>query len=204
MENNVHVSGFSSTSTGFQNFSVNTDPQRFKGIQIDNFVSDKNNRKTFWYYKILAWNFSFEKVLKIQYIKYSLRIGDIIDWTTKKTGIKSLIVKLTNGNCGCEERRIKFNKWFFIPFIKFSLDKLSYADQIELDAYKLQKQHEKYVEQKPKFKEEKFKKIIAEQITNKKPGHAEFDWGKTPNPQQKPKTGCGCGAKKLTKLKNNV
>jgi hypothetical protein len=204
MENNVYVSGFSNTSTGFQNFSVNTDPRRFKGIQIDNFLRDKQNQKNFLLYKIISWHFSFEKVFKIEYIKLSLHIGDIIDFITKITGIKKLIIKLTNGNCGCEQRRIKFNKWFFIPLLKIKLDKLSYADQIELDSNKLRIQYSKELYQPQEHKKEKFKKIIEEQIKDKPQGHAAFDWKQTKNTEAKPKKGCGCAAKKLTKLKRVV
>lgn len=204
MENNVFMSGFSSTSTGFQSFSVNTDPQRFKGIQVDQYIKEKNYINRLFYHKILSWHFSFEKALNIKYVKYSLHVGDIIDFITRHTGIKKLIVKLTNGNCGCEARRIKFNKWFFIPFFKIEITNLSYADKIELDTKKVYEQYNKYWEQKPQINNSKYERIFKEQIENKKRGHAAIDHRPPDFVGGKPKKDCGCAAKKLTKLKNNV
>jgi len=60
------------------------------------------------YNKII--DFEFKKVLLLK--KHYVGLGDVIDWITKITKIKNLIIYLTRGNCGCEARRIKFNKWF--------------------------------------------------------------------------------------------
>jgi hypothetical protein len=74
------------------------------------------------------------KISKLFYIqKIYIGLGDMIDFFTKKLYIKNLIVYLTNGNCGCEERRIKFNKWVKIPFIKFGLRELYAADLVRLE-----------------------------------------------------------------------
>lgn len=56
-------------------------------------------------------------------------LGDIIDFFTKKLYIKNLIMFLTNGNCGCEERRKKFNKFLKIPyFVKIKQRRLFFED----------------------------------------------------------------------------
>ena len=79
---------------------------------------------------------TYNKLLKIEYIKlfyikkYEIGLGDIIDFFTKKLYIKNLIMYLTNGNCGCEERRKKFNKWIQIPYwFKFGSRKGYYEDE---------------------------------------------------------------------------
>jgi hypothetical protein len=73
-------------------------------------------------------------ISKLFYIqKKYIGLGDIIDFFTKKLYIKDLIVYLTNGNCGCEARRVKFNKWFKIPYIKFVVRELYAKDLIKLE-----------------------------------------------------------------------
>lgn len=67
------------------------------------------------YNKIIS--LEFKKVLMIR--KHQIGFGDIIDWITTITKIKNLIIYLTKGNCGCEQRRIKFNRWF--KFYWFSI-----------------------------------------------------------------------------------
>ena len=47
----------------------------------------------------------------------TIGLGDIVDFITKYTGIKYLIIKATKGNCGCEARRKKFNQYVSIPYI---------------------------------------------------------------------------------------
>jgi hypothetical protein len=53
-------------------------------------------------------------------LKFGIRqkpFGDMIDFITRKTGIKWLITKLFK-ECGCEKRRQYFNKWnLYIPFL---------------------------------------------------------------------------------------
>lgn len=73
-------------------------------------------------------------ISKLFYVKKNyIGLGDIIDFFTKKLYIKDLIVYLTNGNCGCEARRIKFNKWVKIPYIKFAVRDLYAKDLIKLE-----------------------------------------------------------------------
>lgn len=53
---------------------------------------------------------NFKKVIQYRY----LGLGDIIDFFTRYSGLKMLIMWITDGKCGCEERRKKFNKFFSI------------------------------------------------------------------------------------------
>jgi len=41
-------------------------------------------------------------------------IGDLVEEVTKRTGIKSLVEKVTGKDCGCAARRDKLNK--LVPF----------------------------------------------------------------------------------------
>jgi hypothetical protein len=66
-------------------------------------------------------NIIYSKKIHIKFLKSlvvfkkEIGVGDIVDFITTYTGIKWLIIKLTKGNCGCEKRRILFNKWLTIP-----------------------------------------------------------------------------------------
>lgn len=51
-------------------------------------------------------------------------LGDVVDFITKYTGIKYLIIKITKGKCGCEARRKKFNEYMSIPYITIGLQPL--------------------------------------------------------------------------------
>jgi hypothetical protein len=104
-----------------------------KLIDKEKYQNDIEEQKNYLYYKVINLNFKFEKVFKIKLNFVSLHIGDIIDYITKKTGIKKLVIKLTNGNCGCEARRVKFNKWFKIPVLLIKFDKLSYKNKIDIE-----------------------------------------------------------------------
>lgn len=39
-------------------------------------------------------------------------LGDTINKVTSATGIKTIVKKATNGNCGCEKGRKKLNELF--------------------------------------------------------------------------------------------
>lgn len=39
-------------------------------------------------------------------------LGDTVDKITTATGIKTIVKRVTNGNCGCEDRRKKLNDLF--------------------------------------------------------------------------------------------
>jgi hypothetical protein len=41
-------------------------------------------------------------------------LGDLVEEVTKRTGIKSLVEKVTGKDCGCAGRRDKLNK--LVPF----------------------------------------------------------------------------------------
>ena len=41
-------------------------------------------------------------------------LGDLVEEVTKRTGIKSLVEKVTGKDCGCGKRRDKLNK--LVPF----------------------------------------------------------------------------------------
>ena len=41
-------------------------------------------------------------------------LGDLVEEVTKRTGIKSLVEKVTGKDCGCDKRRDKLNK--LVPF----------------------------------------------------------------------------------------
>jgi hypothetical protein len=62
------------------------------------------------------YNFPID-IQKLIYINiFYIGLGDIVDFFTKKLYIKNLIMYLTNGNCGCEKRRILFNKIIKFPY----------------------------------------------------------------------------------------
>ena len=57
------------------------------------------------YYKIT-------KIDKKEMAEESKGLGDSIEKITKATGIKNLVEKITNGDCGCDKRKEKLNKKF--------------------------------------------------------------------------------------------
>lgn len=87
----------------------------------------KNNLEYGIYNKIIEINFNKLFMVKLNYIG----LGDVIDFITTITGIKKLIIYLTNGNCGCEKRRVKFNKWFQFYYLTFGFRKL-YIDDSDM------------------------------------------------------------------------
>jgi hypothetical protein len=48
--------------------------------------------------------------------KTSIGLGDSIEKITEATGIKKVVKFLFGEDCGCEERKVKLNKWK--PYIK--------------------------------------------------------------------------------------
>ena len=161
-------------------------------------------KKQFIFYK--TYNFEFKKALTLHFKTVSLHIGDIIDFITRHTGIKKLIIWLTKGNCGCEARRVKFNEWFKIkvPILKFR--KLSYSDIIDIkrnENIKIQKnlfdEYKLFNENKSKKELEKQK--IFEQLYNNPAGGSVNNDTKAPEPKKK---GCGGGAKKQLTKKVNI
>ena len=195
-QDNVFVSN--TMYTNYNNATLSIDPTvvNEKLIDKEKYQNDIEEQKKYLCYKVINLNFKFQKVFKIKLNFVSLHIGDIIDYITKKTGIKKLIIKLTNGNCGCEARRIKFNKWFQIPILSFKFDKLNFKNKT--DIVTAEEFKEDNIKQKQIKNEEMIEQIKLNMInkhygvennsyvhntsnataTNKKPG------------------GCGCGANK--------
>jgi hypothetical protein len=131
------------------------------------------------------------KITKLFFIKkYKLGIGDIIDFFTKTFYIKNLIVYLTNGNCGCEERRIKFNK-YYIPWYTFKIREMYFQDEDNLNTLKnIKKMNIKlneYKERKTIKRPPPIKHNIQENITTQQ----EIKNQKPIDPI-KVKKSCGC------------
>lgn len=93
--------------------------------QINRINNENKKLKPFFKKNIVI---KFNK--SIQLYKKSIGLGDIVDFITKITGIKKLIIKLTKGNCGCEKRRKLFNSWLTIPYIV-----VSFGDVYKEDFY---------------------------------------------------------------------
>lgn len=108
---NLFDAYFTFNSTGSVNNSTN-----FKAYLDDQGnVIDKSRLEYGVYNKAIEIKFS-----KLFYIKkHQIGFGDIIDFITEKIKIKDLIIYLTKGNCGCEKRRILFNK--LLKFTWFSI-----------------------------------------------------------------------------------
>jgi hypothetical protein len=133
------------------------------------------------------------RIEKLLYIKIKkIGFGDIIDFFTKKTGLKSLIVFLTDGNCGCEERRVKFNK-FKIPYWVSIKTRPLY----DTDHYVLKRNKNLLFKQ---LKE----KITTPVLANNAVEQQTKQVGK-PVTKEEIKRSCGCGkTKSLTKSQNVV
>jgi hypothetical protein len=145
------------------------------------------------YNKII--NFQFKKLLMIK--KNKIGLGDVIDWITTVTKIKNFIIYITKGNCGCEERRIKFNKWF-----KFYWFSLKFRDIYANDYYIVPKQ--KIMLKKAVFSNRKKKdNSAAMEMLNfatpsiiTPPIKSIDEITKAKQNYLKVKKPCGCGAKK--------
>lgn len=156
----------------------------------------------------------YNKIIRIEYGKFwyitknYIGLGDIIDFFTKTFYIKQFLVWITNGNCGCETRRILFNKWVQIPYFKLNSRPL-YADDddILLELKLARKKKIKFVSLDKKKSE--IKKFIGysdtirqnmEQEKEKNINVVESTKQNLPKPQPvKPeniKGGCGCSKNK--------
>lgn len=167
-------------------------------IDKTKYEHSKLNKKNYLYYKPI--NFEFKKSLVLYFQKYSLHIGDLIDIITRYTGIKKLVIRLTNGNCGCEARRKKFNEIFFVklPIIKFI--SLSYSDMVDVALNNANKRHEQLIKNMNVKKEEELNRDqLKEQIFKNLYGNISNNpQSAIPKPPEQPKKGCGCGAKNKT------
>lgn len=181
--NNAFVSRTSYSSDGANNFSHPTQ-DKVNGINLSEFSKVDPEERDILYKKHININFSFKKsfIVKKEYIGS----GDIIDFITSITGIKKFIIWWTNGNCGCEARRKKFNSVLTFVYFKLSLKDTSYRDEI-VENFKLtrKKQIEKELSGNNLQLEEKYAKAYAERV-NVKP----------PSAVRSPSKGCGCSAKR--------
>lgn len=178
-------------------------------IEKNKYEESINYTKQFLFYKV--FDLQFQKALTFKFEIVSLHVGDIIDFITKTTGIKKLIVWLTKGNCGCEARRIKFNEWFKIklPILKFQ--PLMYSDIVNLKRHKnIKLQENKFKEyhqlNSNKTQKEIEKQKIFEQLygssTYSSVSQTPEQAANNPKSSTNKKQGCGCEAKK--QLKKNV
>lgn len=129
------------------------------------------------YNKIVSLNYHKLFFVKIKKIGF----GDIIDFITSYSGLKSLIVYITKGNCGCEARRIKFNKikipyWFTIKS----------RELYDID-YKILSKNKNILFSKLEEKKENNQEITIN-VENK---------NNKPITTDKIKKSCGCGKKKI-------
>lgn len=145
-------------------------------------ILNKNNIEYGVYNKIL--DFEFKKVLMIK--KHSIGLGDIVDWLTKITKIKDLIIYLTKGNCGCEQRRILFNKW-----VRFNWFSVKFREIYAADSYIIKYQKHLLKEIIPiEMSENQKMNNIKNKILTHNPSYNLPDSSDPPI-----KRSCGCGAK---------
>lgn len=131
-------------------------------------------------------NFVYKKTISIQFyktfgiIKKQIGFGDIIEFITKYTGIKYLIIKITKGNCGCERRRKKFNNILQIPYYVLYFED-SFVDDLNLNKFK-----------------NIFKNIFKKKniVTSKDAVWVENLKKEKIKKAEGPKKPCGCGATK--------
>jgi hypothetical protein len=199
-QDNVFVSNTMYTNYNSRTLAIDANTGAQNVIDSVKYFNNKKEENEYIYYKVINLNFKFQKVFKIKLNFVSLHIGDIIDYITKKTGIKKLIIKLTNGNCGCEARRVKFNKWFKIPILLFKFDKLSYKNKIDIESQEKTEQ-DIIDKQDAKRKEEEIIENVKLNMINKKfEKDVEYNNIHAMNPESsstnKKPGGCGCGAKK--------
>jgi hypothetical protein len=182
--NSAFVSGTSYSSDGFSNFS-HPSKEQVNGIHLSEFSKTDPEEKDIFYKKHININFSFKKsfIVKKKYIGS----GDIVDFFTHITGIKKFIIWLTNGKCGCEARRKKFNSILTFVYFKIYLTDISYRDEF-IENFKIarKKQVKEETSTNNLELEEKHAKAYAERI-NVSP----------PNKPRTPSKGCGCSAKKV-------
>jgi hypothetical protein len=146
-------------------------------LDNDGKIINRNKIEYGVYNKII--DLEFKKVLFIK--KHYIGLGDIIDWITRLTRIKDLIIYLTKGNCGCEARRVKFNKWF--KFYWFSIK----FREIYADDYNIIPKHKKLiqnivpVQEPPKERQQEHRKVTVIE---------------KPVTEAQVKKSCNCGARR--------
>ena len=201
-QDNVFVSNTMYTNYNSKTLGIDANTGTQNVIDSVKYFNNKKEENEYIYYKVI--NFKFQKVFKIKLNFVSLHIGDIIDYITKKTGIKKLVIKLTNGNCGCEARRVKFNKWFKIPVLLIKFDQLSYKNKIDIEKQEETEQDIIDKENAQRREEEIIENVKLKMINKKFEKDVEYNNIHAMNPgsssTNKKSGGCGCGAnKQLTK-----
>lgn len=151
----------------------------------------KNDLEYGIYNKIIEINFNKLFMVKLNYIG----LGDVIDFITTITGIKKLIIFLTKGNCGCEKRRIKFNKWFKFYYLTFGFRKLYMDDSAILKNSNFINPN-KIKNQKNKILNEikKFDMIENNEPTTTTPSRTKIE--KKPLTTNQVRKSCNCSKKK--------
>lgn len=145
-------------------------------------ILNKHNIEYGIYNKII--NLEFKKVLMIQ--KHAIGLGDIIEWITKITKIKNLIIYITKGNCGCEKRRTILNKW-----IKFYWFSVKFREIYASDSYVIKNQKNLLKEIIPIGISEKENINFIKNQMNKK----QLNYGLPETSHPPIKRSCGCGVK---------
>lgn len=163
----------------FQTTGSNDPSNNFKlFLDSNGNIINNSNLEYGVYNKIVSLNYHRLFFIKIKKIGF----GDIIDFITQYSGLKALIVYITNGNCGCEARRIKFNK-FKIPYW-FTIKSRELYD---ID-HKILSKNKNILFSKIEQKKENAEEIIVKNTKNK------------PLTKDTIKKSCGCGKKKLDKV----
>jgi hypothetical protein len=181
--NSAFVSNTSYSSDGFNSFSHSIkDP--VNGIHLSEFSKIDPEEKNIFYKKHININFSFKKsfIVKKEYIGS----GDIIDFITHITGIKKFIIWWTNGKCGCEARRKKFNSVLRFVYFKLYLTNISYRDEI-IEHFKLTRKQQVEKEESTNNLQlnEDYEKAYQQRVNIKPPSGIRTA-----------SKGCGCSAKK--------
>jgi hypothetical protein len=155
-------------------------------------IIDKNKLEYGVYNKVIKIQIS--KLLLIQ--KNKLKFGDVIDFFTKKLYIKNLIMYLTNGNCGCEERRIKFNK-FYIPWYSLKFRELYFQDEELLNYIKNVKKSKGKIKVLDEYENNKLKHSIIKNNLNQTRKTDVDNKKHVPIDVSKIKKSCNCSRKNI-------
>lgn len=176
---NLFDAYFTFNSTGSVNTSAN-----FKAFLDEHGnIIDKSHLEYGVYNKAIEIKFN-----KLFYLKkHQIGVGDIIDFITEKTKIKDLIIYLTKGNCGCEKRRVLFNKFLKITWFSLKWRNL-YAQDFEVLNYISSSKKEKRSIPKIQLLENNIKNNPVERIsTEVKPTMKPIETSQI--------KGCGCRKK---------
>jgi len=179
--NNLFNAHFTFNTTGSMNSRDN-----FRAHLDKNGNIIDNSKLEYGYYNYPI-SINFSKLLLIK--RHSIGLGDIIDFFTKKLYIKNFIMFVTKGNCGCEERRVLFNKWFKFVWFSLSFRPLYLQDSDTINRIKyLRKNKINITPETPAFRPKlpTRKDVALNEITEVN--------GEKPNPvkPEQIKKSCGC------------